>query len=123
MTSSPGSRGIVIGDRYRVAGTLRRHGIHDAVDCEAPPTDAACRVARIEGDAEAWEDAWREAQETAPVPRLIEVIAHDGGDWAVIAAATAIGPASAALAGEVEAAGAALAGGAARGPTGRPAPT
>ena len=114
MDIDPGSRGAVLGDRFRVAGTLRRTGVIDAVDLEAPAADAACRVVAVPGDAarvDAWEDAWRAAQDAARLPRLLEIVpADDGGHWAVLTASRAAGgpPAGAArAAGEI---GAALAG-------------
>ena len=89
-------RGIVIGERYRVAGSLRRVGLVDALDEHADPALAACRVVGIPGDAaglDAWEDAWREAQEAAPLPRLREVVVDDeGAAWAVVDASLAVGP-------------------------------
>jgi hypothetical protein len=88
MDSEPGTRGIVLGDRYRVAGALRRTGLIDAVDLEADRAQAACRIVGVPGDAErvdAWEDAWRAAQDSARLPRLREVIIDaDGAHWAVL---------------------------------------
>ena len=93
MDTTPGTRGIVIGDRYRVAGTLRRTGLIDAVDLEADRSDAACRVVGVPGDAEgvdAWEDAWRAVQDAARLPRLREIVADDeGAQWAILAATPA----------------------------------
>ena len=88
MDTTAGTRGIVIGDRYRVAGALRRTGLIDAVDLEADRTEAACRIVGVPGDAERvdqWEDAWR-AVHDAGVPRLREIVADDdGAHWAVLA--------------------------------------
>ena len=93
MDIAPGTRGIVIGDRYRVAGALRRTGLIDAVDLEADRRDAACRVVGVPGDAagvDAWEDAWRAAQDAARLPRLREIVTDDeGAHWAILAAAPA----------------------------------
>ena len=93
MDIDPGSRGTVLGDRYRVAGALRRSGLIDAVDLEAPAAEAACRVVSVPGDAErvdAWEDAWRAAQAAARLPRLLEIVPDDdGAHWAVLAASRA----------------------------------
>lgn len=95
MDTAPGTRGIVIGDRYRVAGALRRTGLVDAVDLEADRADAACRVVGVPGDAErvdAWEDAWRAAQDGARLPRLREIVAdEDGAHWAVLAPSRSAG--------------------------------
>ena len=99
MDFDPGSRGTVLGDRYRVAGALRRTGVIDAVDLEAPAAEAACRVVSVPGDAErvdAWEDAWRAAQAAARLPRLIEIVPDDdGAHWAVLDASRAVGGAPA----------------------------
>jgi hypothetical protein len=88
MDTAPGTRGIVIGDRYRVAGALRRTGLIDAVDLEADRSEAACRIVGVPGDAErvdAWEDAWRAAQGAACLPGLREIVADDdGAHWAVL---------------------------------------
>ena len=88
MDTAPGARGIVIGDRYRVAGALRRTGLIDAVDLEADRTEAACRVVGVPGDAEgvdAWEDAWLAAQDAARLPRLREIVTdEDGAHWAIL---------------------------------------
>ena len=94
MEQEHGSRGIIIGDRYRVAGALRRTGLIDAVDLEADRTQAACRVVGVPGDVERveqWEDAWRAAQGSARLPRLREVVAdEDGVHWAVLDASRAV---------------------------------
>ncbi len=94
MDTAPGARGIVIGDRYRVAGALRRTGLIDAVDLEADRSDAACRVVGVPGDAEgvdAWEDAWLAAQDAARLPRLRElVIDEDGAHWAILGPSQAV---------------------------------
>ncbi len=68
MEWQPGARGIVIGERYRLAGALRRTGMIDAIDLDADPGDAACRVVSVPGDqaaVDAWEDAWRAAEQAA----------------------------------------------------------
>jgi hypothetical protein len=94
MDTAPGARGIVIGDRYRVAGALRRTGLIDAVDLEADRTDAACRVVGVPGDAEgvdAWEDAWLAAQDAARLPRLRELVTdEDGAHWAILGPSQAV---------------------------------
>lgn len=94
METEPGARGIIIGDRYRVAGALRRTGLIDAVDLEADRGDAACRIVGVPGDAErvdAWEDAWRAAQGPARLPRLREVLVDDdGAHWAVLEPSRAV---------------------------------
>ncbi len=94
MDTAPGTKGIIIGDRYRVAGVLRRGGLIDAVDLEADRNQAACRVVSVPGDAEhvdAWEDAWRAAQSEARLPRLREIVADDdGAHWAVLDASIAV---------------------------------
>ncbi len=91
MEWQPGARGIVIGERYRLAGALRRTGMIDAIDLDADPGDAACRVVGVPGDlaaVDAWEDAWRAAEQVAGLPTLRElVVDEDGAAWAVIAAA------------------------------------
>ncbi len=91
MEWQPGARGIVIGERYRVAGALRRTGMIDAIDLDADPGDAACRVVGVPGDlaaVDAWEDAWRAAEQVVGLPTLRElVVDEDGAAWAVIAAA------------------------------------
>ncbi len=91
MEWQPGARGIVIGERYRLAGALRRTGMIDAIDLDADPGDAACRVVGVPGDqatVDAWEDAWRAAEQSAGLPTLRElVVDEDGAAWAVIAAA------------------------------------
>ena len=91
MEWQPGARGIVIGERYRLAGALRRTGMIDAIDLDADPGDAACRVVGVPGDlaaVDAWEDAWRAAEQAAGLPTLRElVVDEDGAAWAVIAAA------------------------------------
>ena len=95
MDIEPGARGIVIGDRYRVAGALRRTGLIDAVDLEGERGAAACRVVAVPGDAERvdqWEDAWRAAQEAARLPRLREIVDDgEGGHWAVLDGSPATG--------------------------------
>lgn len=95
MDIEPGARGIVIGDRYRVAGALRRTGLIDAVDLEGERGAAACRVVAVPGDAERvdqWEDAWRAAQEAARLPRLREIVDDgEGGHWAVLDGSPASG--------------------------------
>ena len=95
MDIEPGARGIVIGDRYRVAGALRRTGLIDAVDLEGERRAAACRVVAVPGDAERvdqWEDAWRAAQEAARLPRLREIVDDgEGGHWAVLDGSPATG--------------------------------
>ncbi|MGI9188438.1 MAG: hypothetical protein ACR2J9_13130 [Gaiellales bacterium] len=95
MDATPGARGVVIGDRYRVAGALRRTGLIDAIDLEADRTDAACRVVGVPGDAarvDAWEDAWRAAQDEARLPRLREVVLdEDGAHWAIVGPAPGYG--------------------------------
>ncbi|MEI6689403.1 MAG: hypothetical protein WCN97_08615 [Thermoleophilia bacterium] len=95
MDTAPGTRGIVIGDRYRVAGSLRRTGLIDAVDLEADRTEAACRVVGVPGDAErvdAWEDAWRAAQDGARLPRLRELVTDDDdAHWAILGPSPAAG--------------------------------
>lgn len=101
MDSAPGSRGTVIGDRYRVAGALRRTGLIDAIDLEADPPQAACRLVAVPGDDErvdAWEDAWRAAQQVARLPRLREIVPDDdGAHWAVLEPSQAVaGPPTAA---------------------------
>lgn len=97
MEIAPGARGIVIGDRYRVSGALRRTGMIDAVDLEADRAEAACRIVGVPGDAErvdAWEDAWRAAQEAARLPRLREIVLDDEGMyWAALDASRASGAA------------------------------
>jgi hypothetical protein len=97
MEIAPGTRGIVIGDRYRVSGALRRTGMIDAVDLEADRAEAACRIVGVPGDAErvdAWEDAWRAAQEAARLPRLREIVLDDDGVyWAALDASRASGAA------------------------------
>lgn len=94
MHRDHGERGIVIADRYRAAGALRRAGLIDAIDLEAPAGAVACRLAGIAGDEaglDAWEDAWREAQEAVPIPRLREVVVDDdGAAWAVLDASAAV---------------------------------
>ncbi len=91
MEWQPGARGIVIGERYRLAGALRRTGMIDAIDLDADPGDAACRVVSVPGNqaaVDAWEDAWRAAEQAAGLPTLRElVVDEDGAAWAVIAAA------------------------------------
>ena len=93
MDTELNARGIVIGERYRVAGALRRVGMIEAIDLDADRDAAACRIVGIPGDAaavDAWEDAWREAQVAARLPRLLEVITdEDGAAWAALAAAEA----------------------------------
>ena len=93
MEWEPGARGTVIGDRYRVAGELRRRGLLEAVDLDAPATAAACRVAGVAGTAEevdAWRSAWEAAQDAAGLPLLRDVVADDeDGAWAVLAPARA----------------------------------
>ena len=95
MDIEPGARGIVIGDRYRIAGALRRTGLIDAVDLEGERGAAACRVVAVPGDAERvdqWEDAWRAAQEAARLPRLREIVDDgEGGHWAVLDGSPASG--------------------------------
>jgi hypothetical protein len=95
MDIEPGARGIVIGDRYRIAGALRRTGLIDAVDLEGERGAAACRVVAVPGAAERvdqWEDAWRAAQEAARLPRLREIVADgEGGHWAVLDGSPASG--------------------------------
>ena len=81
----------MIGERYRVAGALRRVGMIEAIDLDADRDAAACRIVGIPGDAaavDAWEDAWREAEAAARLPGLLEVVTdEDGVAWAAIAAA------------------------------------
>ena len=93
MDTELNARGIVIGERYRVAGALRRVGMIEAIDLDADRDAAACRIVGIPGDAaavDAWEDAWREAEVAARLPRLLEVITdEDGAAWAALAAAEA----------------------------------
>ena len=93
METELNARGIVIGERYRVAGALRRVGMIEAIDLDADRDAAACRIVGIPGDAaavDAWEDAWREAQVAARLPRLLEVVTdEDGSAWAALAAAEA----------------------------------
>lgn len=93
METELNARGIVIGERYRVAGALRRVGLIEAIDLDADRDAAACRIVGIPGDAaavDAWEDAWREAESAARLPRLLEVITdEDGVAWAALAAAEA----------------------------------
>ncbi len=97
MDTELNARGIVIGERYRVAGALRRVGMIEAIDLDADRDAAACRIVGIPGDAaavDAWEDAWREAEVAARLPRLLEVITdEDGAAWAALAAAEATGAA------------------------------
>jgi hypothetical protein len=114
MDTAPGARGIVIGDRYRVAGALRRTGLIDAVDLEADRADAACRVVGVPGDAErvdAWEDAWLAAQDAARLPRLRELVTDDeGAHWAVLEPSPTAGhPLPADVAAQAQAIGEALA--------------
>jgi len=96
MDTELNARGIVIGERYRVAGTLRRTGVIEAIDLDADRGSAACRVVGIPGDAaavDAWEDAWRAAQVPARLPHLLEVVTDpDGAAWAALAAAEATTP-------------------------------
>jgi len=91
MDTELNARGIVIGERYRVAGALRRVGMIEAIDLDADRDAAACRIVGIPGDAaavDAWEDAWREAEAAARLPGLLEVVTdEDGVAWAAIAAA------------------------------------
>lgn len=91
MDTELNGRGIVIGERYRVAGTLRRTGVIEAIDLDADQGMAACRIIGIPGDAaavDAWEDAWRQAEMSARLPRLLEVVTDDDGSaWAALAAA------------------------------------
>ncbi len=93
METELNARGIVIGERYRVAGALRRVGMIEAIDLDADRDAAACRIVGIPGDAaavDAWEDAWRVAQVAARLPRLLEVVTdEDGLAWAALAAAEA----------------------------------
>lgn len=93
METELNARGIVIGERYRVAGALRRIGMIEAIDLDADRDAAACRIVGIPGDAaavDAWEDAWRDAQVAARLPRLLEVVTdEDGSAWAALAAAEA----------------------------------
>ena len=91
MDTELNARGMVIGERYRVAGTLRRTGVIEAIDLDADRGLAACRIIGIPGDAAAvgaWEDAWRAAQAPARLPHLLEVVTdHDGAAWAALAPA------------------------------------
>lgn len=93
METELNARGIVIGERYRVAGALRRVGLIEAIDLDADRDAAACRIVGIPGEAaavDAWEDAWREAEVAARLPRLLEVVTdEDGSAWAALAAAEA----------------------------------
>ena len=93
MEWEPGARGTVIGDRYRVAGEVRRRGLLEAVDLDAPSTAAACRVAGVAGTAEevdAWRSAWEAAQDAAGLPLLRDLVADDeDGAWAVLEPARA----------------------------------
>lgn len=93
MDTELNARGIVIGDRYRVAGTLRRTGMIEAVDLAADRGAAACRIVGIPGDAaavDAWEHAWRLAERPACLPRLLEVVTDEEGvAWAAFVAAEA----------------------------------
>ena len=88
MEWEPGARGTVIGDRYRVAGELRRRGLLEAIDLDASATEAACRVVAVPGIPEqidAWQTAWRSAEGAARLPRLRDVVADDqDGAWAVL---------------------------------------
>ncbi|MGI9116536.1 MAG: hypothetical protein ACR2JV_02725, partial [Gaiellales bacterium] len=94
MHPAPGTRGILIGDRYRVPGTLRRTGLIDAIDVESDQGEAACRVVGVPGDAariDQWEDAWLAAQGPARLPRLREIVRDDdGAHWAVLAPSVAV---------------------------------
>ena len=96
MDTELNARGIVIGERYRVAGTLRRTGVIEAIDLDADRGSAACRLVGVPGDAaavDAWEDAWRAAQVPARLPHLLEVVTdHDGAAWAALSAAEATTP-------------------------------
>ena len=97
MDTELNARGIVIGERYRVAGTLRRTGVIEAIDLDADRGSAACRLVGVPGDAaavDAWEDAWRVAQDPARLPRLLEVVTDpDGAAWAALSAGEATTPA------------------------------
>ena len=96
MNTELNARGIVIGERYRVAGALRRTGVIEAIDLDADRGSAACRIVGVPGDpaaVDAWEDAWRAAQVPARLPHLLEVVTdHEGVAWAALSVAESRSP-------------------------------
>lgn len=88
MDWEPGARGTVIAGRYRVSGELRRRGMIEATDLEAPPQRAACRLIGVPGDPQAvddWQRAWVDAEGAARLPSLRGVVRDaDGAAWAVL---------------------------------------
>lgn len=88
MDWEPGARGTVIAGRYRASGELRRRGMIEATDLEAPPQRAACRLIGVPGDpqtVDAWQRAWADAEVAARLPSLRVVVRDDEGDaWAVL---------------------------------------
>ncbi|MGA0122719.1 MAG: hypothetical protein ACO3KD_06915 [Gaiellales bacterium] len=93
MDWEPGARGTIIAGRYRASGELRRRGMIEATDLEAPPQRAACRLIGVPGDPQAvddWQRAWVDAEGAARLPSLRAVVRdEDGAAWAVIDPATA----------------------------------
>ncbi len=88
MEWEPGARGNVIAGRYRASGELRRRGMIEATDLEAPPQRAACRLIGVPGDpqtVDAWQRAWVDAEVGARLPSLRGLVRDDEGDaWAVL---------------------------------------
>jgi hypothetical protein len=88
MDWEPGARGTVIAGRYRASGELRRRGMIEATDLEAPPQRAACRLIGVPGDPQAvddWQRAWVDAEGAARLPSLRGVVRDaDGTAWAVL---------------------------------------
>ena len=88
MDWEPGARGTVIAGRYRASGELRRRGMIEATDLEAPPQRAACRLIGVPGDpqtVDAWQRAWADAEVAARLPSLRAVVRDDESDaWAVL---------------------------------------
>lgn len=88
MDWEPGARGTIIAGRYRASGELRRRGMIEATDLEAPPQRAACRLIGVPGDpqtVDAWQRAWVDAEAAARLPSLRAIVRDDEGDaWAVL---------------------------------------